>query len=221
MRGESASIGIDLGHKSLKAVKVYHKAKKFYFVDKVELAIEDGVLVDGEINQPEILGGKIIDALEYLKYDKSFDDIFLSISWSSGILADQVNLKFPKGSDEEEVILFEAGNRPPFDEKDITLDYQVLDSNDEKETKEVLLVAAKNSVLQKWARFLETFSIHPLAFDVDSFSIFNTFISCASESDLSGSVAILNIGQSEVQSPLYKKESITRVEPFKAMSFKI
>ncbi len=201
MRGETASIGIDVGHKSVKAVKIFHKAKSSKFIDKIELPLDEGVLVDGEINQPEVLGGKILDALELLKYDKGFDDVYFSISWSSGILADRVNLKFPKGSDEEEVILFEAGNRPPFDEKDITLDYQILNAEVGKNSKEVLLVAAKNSLLQKWARFLDTYDVHPLAFDVDSFSLFNTYLATSKEEGLSKAVGLLNVG--------YQRASIT------------
>lgn len=194
MRGETSSIGVDVGHKSVKAVKIFHGSKKSKLIDRVEIPLDEGVLVDGEINQPEVLGGKILDVLDLLKFDKSFDDIYFSISWSSGILADRVNLKFPKGSDEEEVILFEAGNRPPFDEKDITLDYQILHEEEGKENKEVLLVAAKNALLQKWARFLDTYDIHPIAFDVDAFSIYNTFLHTCKEEDNSKAVGLLNVG---------------------------
>ena len=194
LKGESVTIGIDVGHYSVKAVAVAHLEKSCEILDFGMEKLEIGTLNDGAIHNRENLSNVVIDVINSLETRGKETNIVIAFPWSNGVLADKIMVKAQKGIGLEERIIFEAGHHSPFDDPDITMDYQILKSNVETQDSEVLLVASKNEVLRKWSEFFVDIGVQPVALDIDAFSMFNTF-NLLNHTELPNSVGILNIGE--------------------------
>jgi type IV pilus assembly protein PilM len=216
-KGESISLGIDIGHFSVKTAAISHSPKGFEVIGVIENQLPAGSIVEGVIQKPEALESEILDSIESLGLYKSDCDIYTALSWCNGVLADQIKLNIQNPAKEEEVILFEAGSKPPFDEVDITLDYKILNRKESSNEIEVLLVAAKNVTLNKWADLFHSIGIKPNAFDIDSFAGLNAF-GYDHEPEGSRVEAIVNFGHSRSHITFVKDGSYHSTRELKGVS---
>jgi type IV pilus assembly protein PilM len=111
------------------------------------------------------------------------------------VIADRLRLKSDPSQSDEEMILMEAGQRSPFDVDNITLDYKVLAKHPENDEMEVLLVAAKNQIMQAYIDLLYEAGLRPVVVDVDAFAVTNSYLLAAPEEDLQKVVALINVGE--------------------------
>ena len=114
----------------------------------------------------------------------------------NAIISDKSTFKVENNEDPEEIILWEAGQRSPFDVDDITLDYRILHRNLQTNEVEALLVAAKNQIMQKYIDLLYDAGLKPIVVDVDSLAANNAYAMEleAGQMESSGSIALINIG---------------------------
>ncbi|MGL1901846.1 MAG: pilus assembly protein PilM [Fibrobacterales bacterium] len=173
VKGESTTLGIDVGHHCVKIAKVTHNQNSFKLVDYGIVEVPFGTIVDGVIQNSESLGGIILNLIDHMGGVDSNTDVVLSLSWSNGVLADIVKMRTQPGMADEELILAEAGRRAPFDDPDITLDYKILNKSEESNDIDVLLVAVKNDILNRWVVFFKDAGIHPAVIDADTFGLYN------------------------------------------------
>ena len=101
-----------------------------------------------------------------------------------------------KNGNEAAIIVQTAQSRPPFDDQDNVLDYEVV-SREGDEVK-VNVVAAKSSMLDSWAQFFTRKGIRLSALDVDIFGLLNSFVMTASEEERKKTTAIFNIGDNKM-----------------------
>ena len=196
VKGESVTLGIDVGHYSVKMALIHHRLKLHKVLAINETQLNDGVIINGSIHNPEELKNVLTGMIESLPAHVLEYDVAIGLSWSSGVLADCINLKKHDKGSEEQLILFEAGSRPPFDEQDITLDYKVINRDDDRNELEVLLVAAKNQTLSTLAEFFKEINISPFVLDVDVFALLNAVGRVIESRDKEPDVlAILMIGE--------------------------
>ncbi len=210
VKGESITVGIDVGHHSIKVVKVSHSQKSRKLIDYGIAELPYGTIVDGVVQNSEVLTNILLNLLGLIGGVDSNTDVVLSLAWSNGVLADIVKMRTQPGMTDEELILSEAGRRAPFDDPDITLDYKILNRSEETNDINVLLVAVKNDVLNRWVIFFKDAGINPSVIDADTFGLHNAYYYkkkrdalkeafSASDDYLDSlkeeSVAILNIGQ--------------------------
>ena len=192
LRGETTTVGLDIGNHSAKLVKMQHRRSGPILQAAGIQELKPETIVGGEIKNRDAL----IEALTTLVHrtDDTVKDVILSLSWSFGVLGDRIHLKSQKGSADEETILFEAGQRPPFDVENITLDYKILRRNVETSDMEVLLVAAKNQVMQSYIDVVLEAGLRPIVIDVDAFAFANAYNFSVGNSDVDEVVALINIG---------------------------
>jgi type IV pilus assembly protein PilM len=111
-----------------------------------------------------------------------------------GIISDKCVFKIDPNENAEELILWEAGQRSPFDVDDITLDYRILSRNPQTHEVEVLLVAAKNQIMQSYIDLLYDAGLKPIVVDVDAFAVSNCYhLECHGRAE-EGVVMLLNVG---------------------------
>ncbi|KMQ51622.1 Type IV pilus biogenesis protein PilM [Chitinispirillum alkaliphilum] len=184
-------MGLDIGNRSLKLVKLT-TTKDGYVLDATGIKeLPTGTIEGSEIKKRDVL----IEAITTLvnQCDPSIVDVVISMS-GHGIISDKILFKVSPDEDAEELILFEAAQRSPFDVDDITLDYKILRRFPESNEIEVLLVAAKNDLMQNYIDLLYDAGLKPVIVDVDAFAITNCYsMECAGLPD-TGTVALLNIG---------------------------
>lgn len=216
IRGERETVGIDVGHFSIKYVKVYHKSRGEKIVVDADLEpVPDGAIVNGEIQRREgeattdADGKKEKDGYELLSEAMSklmlrhpIDenvDVVASVNCGAGaggVLMDRLNVKVPKNGNEAAIILQTAQSRPPFDDQDNVIDYEVVSrENDEVKAN---VVAAKNGLLDSWAQFFRAKALKLSAIDVDIFGLVNAYVATASVDDAKQTVAIVNIGEKKM-----------------------
>ncbi len=186
-----ATVGLDIGNHSIKLVKIVH-LKEGYFLEAVGIKeLPPGTIEGSDIKKRDVL----IEAISNLvnQCDPSIVEVVISMS-GHGIISDKFIFKIDSNDNAEEMILWEAGQRSPFDVDDITLDYKILHRNNETGEIEVLLIAAKNQIMQRYIDLLYDTGLRPIIIDVDAFAINNCYAMESSASQEKGVVALVNIG---------------------------
>jgi len=193
MSGRGSTVGLDIGNHTLKIVKL-RRQKDNYFLEAVGIKdLPKGTIEGGEIKKRDAL----IDAITHLvsQCDPSIREIVFSMG-GHGIISDKITFKIEDDDNAEELILWEASQRSPFDVDDITLDYKILRRFPNTRETEVLLVAAKNQVLQSYLDLIYDAALVPVIVDVDAFAVTNSYaLECAGLPDM-GTIALLNVGHS-------------------------
>jgi type IV pilus assembly protein PilM len=190
-RGRTSTTALDIGNHSIKLVKLRH-LKNGYFLEATGIKeLPPGTIEGSDIKKRELL----IDVLTTLvnQCDPGIVEVVFSMS-GHGIISDKFTFKVEPGENAEELILWEAGQRSPFDVEDITLDYKILHRNSDTNEIEVLLVAAKNQVMQSYIDLLYDAGLKPVIVDVDAFAINNCYALESAGMPNSGVTALINIG---------------------------
>ncbi len=191
IRGHGATVGLDIGSHSLKLVKLNRRRDGYYLEATGLRELEPGTIEGGDIKKRDAL----IDAITTLvnQCDPSIVEVVMSMS-GHGILSDRLTFTIDPNENTEEMILWEAGQRSPFDVDDITLDYKILTRRSDSNEIDVLLVAAKNQVMQDYVDLLYDAGLKPTIVDVDAFAVHNCYSVEMGEEAPEGNVLLLNIG---------------------------
>ncbi|MDR1759850.1 MAG: pilus assembly protein PilM [Fibrobacter sp.] len=193
IRGDRQTIGIDVGHYSIKMVRVAHGHDASRRVLNADIErLPQGVIVDSMIQDQEQLREALTRLIVRNFIDLPSAEIVASVNWASGILIDRLSVKIPKNADEDATIIQTAQTRPPFDDQDSVLDYQVLSRTD-GEVK-TLVVAAKSVMLESWARFFHSANYPVQVLDVDIFGLANAYVATVPDDNADQTVALFNIG---------------------------
>jgi type IV pilus assembly protein PilM len=191
LRGENSTVGLDIGNHSLKLVKM-RQQKSGYVLEAAGIReLPMGTIEGSEIKNREAL----IDTITTLvnQCDPTIVEVVISMS-GNGIISDKVTFKIDPNENAEEMILWEAGQRSPFDVDDITLDYKILHRKAETGEAEVLLVAAKNQIMQNYIDLLYEAGLKPVVVDVVSFAMNNCYAFENAGGQEGGVIALVNIG---------------------------
>ena len=195
IQGEPTTVGIDIGNYSIKIARIAHRSVGPVLLGAGIHVLKPDTLAGGEIKNRDELLHALTSLVHRTDPSGKIKDVVLSLSWSYGVIADRIKLKTSKQESDEEIILMEAGQRSPFDVENITLDYKILSKNPEAEEMEVLLVAAKNPVMQAYIDVLYEAGLRPVVIDVDAFALTNAYLLSAPEEDLQKVTALINIGE--------------------------
>ena len=216
IRGLRETVGIDVGHYSIKYVKVLHGANGNKIVVDADLErVPDGSIVNGEIQvregdaptdengQREKDGAELLsDALNKLLIRHPIDDscdVVASVNCGAGaggVLVDRLSVKIPKNGNEAAIILQTAQSRPPFDDQDNVIDYEI--ASRENDEVKVHVVAAKSALLDSWAQFFNRRGVKLAALDVDIFGLLNAYVSTVEDKDKDSTVAVFNVGEKKM-----------------------
>ena len=192
LRGETLTTGLDVGHSGIKLVTVEHKRNGKCTVLAAGMEpLPEGAVVDNEIRDQRAVQDALSKLLDRTSMGSVRGDLVVSVNWTAGVLCDRIGVRVDKGRNEDEAILQTAMSRSPFDDTDNVLDYEILSRQDG--SVDALVVAAKNNMLNSWASFFSNAGFHPVAIDIDAFSLCNVYYHNASETD--GSIAIFNMGE--------------------------
>jgi type IV pilus assembly protein PilM len=200
VKGESITVGIDLGHSGVKIAVISHQKNSRTLLSAGVEQLPPDAISEGDVRAEH--ADEVATAIRgliasHIPEGRSFD-VVAGINWAQGVIGDRVNIKVEKGDDEEERIIGDASRRSPFDEQDITMDYEVLNRNESTGFVEVLLLAAKNKTLERWAEFYKSLGLNLRAMDVDSISLVNALLGTRPASELAGQIiGLVNIGKSK------------------------
>lgn len=195
--GERQTVGIDIGHYSVKMVRMLHTHKGEHIVLSADLEpLSEGIVVDCSIQDAEKLQEVISKLFARSMIEEGVAEYIASINGASGVLVDLMSAKVPKNANEDAFLLQMVQTKPPFDDPDNVLDYQVLSRNSDEVN--IAAVAVKNAQLEDWAAFFTRVDKKLSAVDVSTFALANAYTATVEAEDHDKSVIVFNIGEKKM-----------------------
>jgi len=186
-------VGLDIGSRTIKAAEIVitnrgHRLKKFGVID-----IEADVIQEGEIKDPEAVAVSIRKLFKEAKLKEK--NVATSIGGYS-VIVKKINVQSMPEDQLQETIHFEAEQYIPFDINDVNLDFQILEQSENNPNQmSVLLIAAKQEMINSYVDLIQMAGLHPSIIDVDAFSLQNIFE--LNYGTNTGNVALIDIGASK------------------------
>jgi type IV pilus assembly protein PilM len=186
-------VGLDIGSSSIKAVQFKTTGDQLTLLN---LALEDIPLEIQEEADLDIKNDMLADIIRKLfkEHNIKSKDVVTSLPGDDAIVR---YVKLPFMSDEElkNVISYEAEQYIPLAIDQVVLDFDRLGEIDEDGQKkiEVLLVAAKEEIVDRHLELIRRVGLNPAVIDVDSFALSNAFI--RNYSNVEGeTVSLIHVG---------------------------
>lgn len=192
-------IGVSIGTSSVKIAELT-KAGKKYTLEHFGVS----QLPDGAIENREIVNHMaVVDALRGLVNELKIKNknVLLSISGNS-VIVKKLFIEPVQEKELEDAILFEAEQYIPFDMKEMSFDYQVINRKSEQGKIEVIIVACKSSVVDMYRAAIQDSGLKLSCVDLDIFSLMNTF---EANYPTDNPAAIVDIGASSMKFFVYSK----------------
>ncbi|MBF0509211.1 MAG: type IV pilus assembly protein PilM [Deltaproteobacteria bacterium] len=194
-------IGLDIGTHTIKMAEVV-STKSGYRLTGIGMArIPPDALVEGQIQNPEILVRTIKSLFHNLKF--KVKNIATSISGYS-VVVKKINVPRMAEDALAENIRFEAEQYIPFDINEVNIDFQILEQPKEEgmvdvsfDRMEVILVAAKNDIINEYVELIDKAKLTPSVVDVDAFALENVY-DTNYDYDEEAAVALVDIGASQI-----------------------
>ncbi|MBU6374453.1 MAG: type IV pilus assembly protein PilM [Bdellovibrionales bacterium] len=166
-----SAIGLSIGSSSIKLVELKKSKENWKLLHFGMVALPQDSIVNREIVNPVAVTENLKTLLSQLKLQSK--KVCISISGNSVILK-RMQLEVPNMKELQEQVFWEAEQYLPFDVSEVVMDYQLL-SRGKDGNADVLLVAAKRSILDTYMACVEDAGLDPAIVDVDFFAIENAF----------------------------------------------
>ena len=170
--GAKPVVGIDIGSSAIKLVEAEKKRGGWVIRSFTSITLPEDTIVDGEI----VNHAAVVEALKLLIKEASSRTklVCTSVAGSSVIIK---HIAIPKTvpKELEDQVYWEAEQYIPFDMKEISLDFEVVQEEGPDGKMDVLLVAAKKDFIEKRLATLKDAGLEPEVLDVDVIALANTF----------------------------------------------
>ncbi len=186
-------VGLDIGSHSVKVCQLKKSGSGFVVTALGSALLPEGVVDDGTLNEPEIVGKIIANLLKNLKITNK--KIGFSISGYS-VIVKKINIEAMGDALLEAHIMAEAEQYIPFDIDDVYLDFQDLKTNTDSNSRtDVMLVAAKRQIVQDYLDMFTGLKLTPVLVDIDGFALANAFEHAQPENR---TIALVDIGATQM-----------------------
>ena len=198
-------VGLDIGSKTIKAAELVENKKGVCLSRFGMTDIAPGLIEEGNVKDPEAVADAIRQMFK--SYSIKNHNVAISIGGYSVIVK---KISVPAASEEQlqDTIQFEAEQYIPFDINDVNLDFQILGENENNPNQmNVLLVAAKQDMVNDYVNMAQLAGLEPKVIDVDAFALQNIFeLNYVVENE---NVALIDIGASKTSLNILKgQESV-------------
>ncbi len=192
--GKKQLVGLDVGSGSLKLAEILDTKTGYLLNHFSEISLDKGTIEDGILADPEALTKKV----RILFKGTGLQGKALVVSLS-GHAAITKKVTFPTMEEPElrDMIHDEASKYLPFDNMDdVNYDFQILGQNEYNPNQmDVMLVAAKKSVIADYIEAIENAGLTVMVMDVDTFCL-ETVYEANYDFEPADIVAMVNIGAS-------------------------
>lgn len=164
-------VGLDVGSSQTKIVEISPgKTKKLvnYGISKI---LPDAI-VEGEIIDREA----VLDSIRTLLESRNITtkDVVIGLAGRDVIIKRIVMDRLSEAETREQ-IKWEAEQYVPFDINEVSLDFDVVNPNYGENQQEVVLVAAKNELINNLSALLKDLNLNPIIIDTAAFAMQNAF----------------------------------------------
>ena len=187
---KKSTVGLDIGANTVKLVKL-DQTKTGYFLSGLGMReFPAEAIVSDEIRDRDAVIFNIQALIDQV--DPKIKDVHVSIS-GHGVITDKFTIDRKAGAEAEQAIIFETEQRAPFDIDDVTLDYHISQNDEQQNTMDVLMVAARNEFLDGFIELVEECDLRPTLVDIDAFAALNAY-EYNYDIDPERTTAIVNVG---------------------------
>jgi type IV pilus assembly protein PilM len=160
-------LGLDIGSSQTKIVELSAGKNKKLLNFGISKVLPDAI-VEGEIIDREA----VLDSIRTLIETKGFSskDVVLGIA-GRDVIIKRITMDRMSEADTREQIKWEAEQYVPFDINEVTLDFDVVNPNFGENQQEVILVAAKNELINNLTSLLKDLNLTPIIIDTTAFSV--------------------------------------------------
>ncbi len=186
-------VGLDIGSSSVKFMKLKESGGTYQVVKFGVEPLFPGAVVDGAIMDH----GAVVEAIKTGFARLGIKDRYVATSIEGhSIIIKKVILPTTTPEDLEESIQWEVEQYIPFEVKDVKIDFQVIGSLPDDPTRmDVLLVAAKNDLVEDYVSVIKEAGLTPSIIDLDAIAVGNAFEACAGISEAQLPM-VVNVGAS-------------------------
>ncbi len=170
-----ALVGLDVGSGAIRAVGLRRTSRGRGVTAIGREALPDGSIVAGDIANPRAVAEAIRRTLD--RSGARTRRVAAAVS-GNAVIVKRVTLPLMDEDDLAGSIRWEAEQYIPFDVRDVSLDYQVLQAGGDaanRASMDVLLVAAKKDKVAAWAEVIAQADGVPVVIDVAAFALQNAF----------------------------------------------
>ena len=168
-------IGLDIGTHSIKAVQLKGKGDNLRLENLAMLEIPPGVQEEAD---PALKNGLTAGVIKQLMKENDIrsKNVVTAISGDS-VIVRYVKLPYMSEDELKNVITYEAEQYIPLAIDQVVLDFEILGELEEEGQRkiEVLLVAAKEDIIDQHVDILKRAGLTPIVIDVDTFALGNAF----------------------------------------------
>ena len=160
-------LGLDIGSSQTKIIELSAGKSKKLINFGISKVLPDAI-VEGEIIDREA----VLDSIRTLIETKGFStkDVVLGIA-GRDVIIKRITMDRMSEADTREQIKWEAEQYVPFDTNEVTLDFDVVNPNFGENQQEVILVAAKNELINNLTSLLKDLNLTPIIIDTTAFAI--------------------------------------------------
>jgi len=185
---------LDIGASSLKLMEVDRASNGYTLRSYHQLLLPKGIVHEGVLEDPQALTAKIKELIRLSKVKRR--NVVTALS-GNAVISQKVSFVAMSPNELRELIQDEASKYLPFDNMDdVNYDFQVLGKNEFNANQvDVMLVAAKTDVVERFNNAIRNAGLQPVILDVDSFALETMY---EENYDLGNDeiVALVNIGAS-------------------------
>ncbi len=191
--GGRSFIGLDIGSQTIKAIELEPSGTGYRILRAGSGPTPPGTVREGGVVEPNVLSNAIRGVLSSAGIRRG--KVVSAVGGQAVIVRE---LKVPKMSqaDLRQAVRFEAGRYLPYSVRDVSMDFDVLgEVTEEGQLKvEVLLVAARQEIVDKHVQALHDAGLHPMILDVESFAVMRALESQARTDGGAAAAVFVDLG---------------------------
>ena len=186
-------VGLDIGSSTIKLIQLEQRAGRYrlkrFGVRRIESAVEE----EDSLHHSSRLKAALSDLLQ--ECDLLGSPVAISVSGPS-VMVKRIRVSGVKADALDEFLTWEGHQYIPYAMNDIYFDYWILPQpRTASEEMDLLLVAAKQQVVESRKTLLEEIGVHPIVCDVDGLALMKTMMRTR-QASRGKSFAIVNVGAS-------------------------
>jgi len=164
-------IGVDIGSNTIKAVLLSKSGNGYKVENIASLPLPRGLVVDNTITDLEAVGNIVTKIKK--KFAKSGANLAAAAVSGSGVILKTIYMNAVKNDEElESQIEIEAENLIPYPLDEVSIDFEIIQKNENSEDKiDVLLVASRTELVQARVQALEFAKLQVKIIDVEGYAL--------------------------------------------------
>ncbi|MFA6424282.1 MAG: pilus assembly protein PilM [Candidatus Magasanikbacteria bacterium] len=189
------AFGLDIGDLSLKLVQlsppsIFDRDHRYKIAHIATITLPPGYIVNGEIQQPEMVRHKLLQLLGRDGHGKKIKSpwVVADLPEPKTFLT-SIEIDMPPEQITKDDIEYQCQKHLPFDISEAYLDWQIIQPLEKSRLTRVLIGATQKTIADSYTYLLESVGLQPIALEVESLAIARSLMN-----DEGASGAILDIG---------------------------